>query len=42
MGKILEMKGVSKVYGTLHALSDINLTVNAGDWLSSLDRKSVV
>ena len=24
MGKILEMKGVSKVYGTLHALSDIN------------------
>ena len=28
------MKGVSKVYGTLHALSDINLTVNAGDWLS--------
>ena len=34
MGKILEMKGVSKVYGTLHALSDINLTVNAGDWLS--------
>jgi len=34
LGKILEMKGVSKVYGTLHALSDINLTVNAGDWLS--------
>ena len=28
------MKGVSKVYGTLHALSDITLTVNAGDWLS--------
>ena len=28
------MKGVSKVYGTLHALSDVNLTVNAGDWLS--------
>lgn len=34
MGKILEMKKVSKVYGTLHALSEIDLTVNAGDWLS--------
>lgn len=28
------MKKVSKVYGTLHALSEIDLTVNAGDWLS--------
>lgn len=31
---ILELKGVSKIYGALRALSDINLTVNAGDWLS--------
>lgn len=32
--KILELKNVSKIYGSLRALSDINLTVNAGDWLS--------
>lgn len=39
---ILELKNVSKIYGSfagkgaapLRALSDINLTVNAGDWLS--------
>lgn len=31
---ILELKNVSKVYGTLRALSDINLSVNRGDWLS--------
>ena len=33
-GKILELKKVSKIYGSLKALADINLTVNAGDWLS--------
>ncbi len=32
--KILELKGVSKVYGNLKALDDINLTVNRGDWLA--------
>lgn len=32
--KILELKNVSKIYGNLRALADINLTVNAGDWLS--------
>lgn len=32
--KILELKNVSKIYGGLHALSNIDLTVNAGDWLS--------
>lgn len=32
--KILELKNVSKIYGNLKALADINLTVNAGDWLS--------
>ncbi|MBR0149843.1 MAG: ATP-binding cassette domain-containing protein, partial [Synergistaceae bacterium] len=33
-GKILELRNVSKIYGNLKALADINLTVNAGDWLS--------
>ncbi|MBQ9896143.1 MAG: ABC transporter ATP-binding protein [Synergistaceae bacterium] len=32
--KILELNSVSKIYGNLHALSNINLSVNAGDWLS--------
>ena len=32
--KILELKNVSKIYGNLKALADINLSVNAGDWLS--------
>ena len=32
--KILELKNVSKISGELHALSNIDLTVNAGDWLS--------
>lgn len=31
---ILELKNVSKIYGTLRALSDIDLSVNRGDWLS--------
>lgn len=34
MGKILELKDVSKIYGDLHALSHVNLTVNEGEWLS--------
>ena len=32
--KILELRNVSKIYGNLKALADINLSVNAGDWLS--------
>ncbi|MBQ7151512.1 MAG: ABC transporter ATP-binding protein [Synergistaceae bacterium] len=32
--KILELQNVSKIYGNLKALADINLSVNAGDWLS--------
>ncbi len=32
--KILELKNVSKIYGNLKALADVNLSVNAGDWLS--------
>lgn len=31
---ILVLKDVSKIYGDVHALSEINLTVNRGDWLS--------
>ena len=34
MATILELKDVSKIYGDLHALSHINLTVNEGEWLS--------
>jgi len=34
LAKILELKDVSKIYGDLHALSHINLTVNEGEWLS--------
>ena len=30
--KILELKNVSKIYGNLKALADINLSVNAGDF----------
>ncbi len=31
---ILELKKVSKIYGNLKALSDVDLTVRKGDWLS--------
>ncbi len=31
---ILDLKNVSKIYGSLYALSDINLTVKRGDWIS--------
>ncbi len=31
---LLELKNVSKIYGDLHALSDINLTVHKGEWVS--------
>ena len=34
MGKILELKDVSKIYGDLHALSHVSLTVNEGEWVS--------
>ena len=30
----LEMKNVSKIYGNLKALDQINLTVNAGEWIA--------
>ncbi len=31
---ILDLKNVSKIYDTVHALSDINLSVRRGEWLS--------
>lgn len=31
---LLEIKGVSKIYGDLKALSDINLTVHEGEWVA--------
>lgn len=34
MSKILELKNVSKIYGKLHALSHINLSVDEGEWVS--------
>ncbi|MDR2380569.1 MAG: ABC transporter ATP-binding protein [Bifidobacteriaceae bacterium] len=34
MADLLELRGVSKVYGDLHALSEVDLSVPAGEWLS--------
>lgn len=31
---LLELTGVTKTYGDLHALADVNLTVARGEWLS--------
>ena len=31
---ILELKDISKIYGSLHALSHINLKVKKGEWLA--------
>lgn len=31
---ILEMKAISKIYGPVKALQDIDLTVNTGEWLA--------
>lgn len=31
---LLEVKNVSKIYGDLHALSNINLTIKKGDWVA--------
>ena len=32
--KILEIKGISKIYGTVNALKDINFDVNKGEWIA--------
>lgn len=31
---LLEVKNVSKIYGDLHALKDVNLTVKKGEWVA--------
>lgn len=31
---LLEVKNVSKIYGELHALKDVNLTVKKGEWVA--------
>ena len=31
---LLQLQGVSKIYGDLHALDNVDLTVKQGDWLS--------
>jgi putative ABC transport system ATP-binding protein len=31
---LLEMKGVSKIYGNVHALQNVDLTVERGEWLA--------
>ncbi|WP_022819425.1 ABC transporter ATP-binding protein [Fusobacterium russii] len=31
---LLEVKNVSKIYGDLHALSNINLSIRKGDWVA--------
>lgn len=34
MAKILELKDVSKIYGSLHALSHVSFSVEEGEWVS--------
>ena len=34
MGTLLELKNVSKIYGSLHALDHVNLKVEQGEWLA--------
>jgi putative ABC transport system ATP-binding protein len=34
MGDLLELKGISKIYGSLKALQDIYLSVSQGEWLA--------
>ncbi|MDR1157685.1 MAG: ABC transporter ATP-binding protein [Oscillospiraceae bacterium] len=31
---LLELKGISKIYGAVHALRDVDLTVRQGEWLA--------
>lgn len=31
---ILQLEGVSKIYETVHALSDVNLSIRRGEWIS--------
>ncbi|MBR1748081.1 MAG: ABC transporter ATP-binding protein [Clostridia bacterium] len=34
MASLLELKNVSKIYGDLHALDDVSLTVEKGEWVA--------
>lgn len=36
MGKIVEMEGVNKIYGSNHVVRDLNLTVDEGEFLTLL------
>ena len=31
---LLDLEGVSKIYGDLHALDDVSLTIGRGEWVS--------
>ncbi len=34
MSKLLELKNISKIYGELHALDNVSLTVDKGEWIA--------
>ena len=34
MGKIVEIKGVNKIYGANHVVKDLNLSVEEGEFLT--------
>ena len=34
MSKLLELKNISKIYGDLHALDHVDLTVEKGEWMA--------
>ena len=36
MGKIVEIKGVNKIYGTNHVVKDLNLSIEEGEFLTLL------
>ena len=36
MGKIVEIEGVNKIYGTNHVVKDLNLSIEEGEFLTLL------
>ena len=36
---LLEIKGVSKIYGELKALDNVSLKVDKGEWVAMLSRR---
>ena len=34
MSNLLELKNISKIYGDLHALDNVSLTVDKGEWIA--------